>query len=963
MREDTRRPILLLAAIVLLLGQAAAVQPLVYNYPDVAAAGGEDLESVAADAFIYFNGALGAGSDLWNLYGVDTYQQARDKCLQSDDCVGFTFSGDDKTSKVPQPVYYKSGGISINGDPNWNAYLRRPGMDNCTAIDGMDFTNGWGTQKTVFQQTTADQCCSYCAAFRTACQAWIWDKSDHTCTIDNWNGDTKAGIAEDSGKISGWGPGTDCVTVGIQQCNVDPACLAFSMGTVDGKKYEVELYTCTVGQSYTSGWTVYRKKDNFAIPFDNTRGDQNQCLIKPLMARFTCSQGLVNEGQYVSLATCDPNKARQKWSVEAGSKASSDVDELDHYHRRLTADEGTHTLVPAHTIAFMINRDTLACAYTMQCCVHYAVLTHPPCFHRTDHALPDHVIEVEIDVDPLAEVGVAASAARPPCDIGGAWAASAGATYEIEMSSSASFRMLSLSPTSWLTAVGTYTMDPISEQPMASVTFDDGRTEVGFVTVSKTTLGHAVCSYIDWGPKKEGGGQFRYAWALPCNSTDPATAAVQDGWRLKYLTIGGKSFYEVIFTDNSNPDKPFVGCLDRSSVGRYARPPVHFMLYTVRHALNTHLNTLWHCILHTTGFNKDQVTVAPCTNQMGQRWLMKYTTMKGGPAESFVLTAADDPTNCLDLFAYNGPAVDMYRCKGAPFRPSRRLADLNWTKVAQAPEHVQQACVLPSGRRQDCGWDERGKAGCLARGCCFDDKNGGDWCSYYTPAPVCNATTFTQNLNGMQVLGLNNPKPTCDESNFLSDIDFHGDGQGLANEPGTSAGDCCSKCATKYAQVGCNYFTLAAGVCWFFKDNAGARPLKGAISGGIGPRVNTTTACIQACCDLGRDCEIWQFCDAKCAALAFGGGVVGPNTCWIGGIGEPDSIVKDETTVFWQGGGYSADNQLFQLTNCQNPGTASQKCTLKSLHWGGSTTKGTTGLCIQAKPGAPANWQPDVPVL
>jgi hypothetical protein len=58
---------LLLAAIVLHLDQAAAVQPLVYNYPDVAAAGGEDLESVAAGAFIYFNGALGAGSDLWNL--------------------------------------------------------------------------------------------------------------------------------------------------------------------------------------------------------------------------------------------------------------------------------------------------------------------------------------------------------------------------------------------------------------------------------------------------------------------------------------------------------------------------------------------------------------------------------------------------------------------------------------------------------------------------------------------------------------------------------------------------------------------------------------------------------------------------------------------------------------------------------------------------------------------------------
>ena len=73
----------------------------------------------------------------------------------------------------------------------------------------------------------------------------------------------------------------------------------------------------------------------------------------------------------------------------------------------------------------------------------------------------------------------------------------------------------------------------------------------------------------------------------------------------------------------------------------------------------------------------------------------------------------------------------------------------------------------------------------------------------------------------------------CDASTFLQDTDYHGDGQGLGHAPGTSAGDCCTQCASgKYP--GCAYFSFAAKVCWFFQDNKGPRNMTGAVSGGTG---------------------------------------------------------------------------------------------------------------------------------
>ena len=63
-------------------------------------------------------------------------------------------------------------------------------------------------------------------------------------------------------------------------------------------------------------------------------------------------------------------------------------------------------------------------------------------------------------------------------------------------------------------------------------------------------------------------------------------------------------------------------------------------------------------------------------------------------------------------------------------------------------------------------------------------------------------------LCGGVVAVVASPAPTCDASKFLKNMDYHGDGQGIAHGPATDAGDCCSQCATKYAADGCNYFSF-----------------------------------------------------------------------------------------------------------------------------------------------------------
>ena len=111
--------------------------------------------------------------------------------------------------------------------------------------------------------------------------------------------------------------------------------------------------------------------------------------------------------------------------------------------------------------------------------------------------------------------------------------------------------------------------------------------------------------------------------------------------------------------------------------------------------------------------------------------------------------------------------------------------------------------------------------------------------------------------------------------------------------------------------------------------------------------VNTTAACISACCALGQACQVWQFCDEDCAAL----NPLIKDTCWLGGAAS--SIIKDETTSKWQGGAYSPDNQLFRTINCKSVGGSMKSCTLKSMHW---------DLCVQARADAPKDFQPEVPL-
>jgi hypothetical protein len=97
------------------------------------------------------------------------------------------------------------------------------------------------------------------------------------------------------------------------------------------------------------------------------------------------------------------------------------------------------------------------------------------------------------------------------CTIGGAWKAGS-AFFEIAMENQYSFNMLALSPQDWLTAVGTIT-SPGSTFPKLSVVYDNGKSDAGVVTNG--------CTNIDWGPKQPSPserGNFRYAWAVGCNS-------------------------------------------------------------------------------------------------------------------------------------------------------------------------------------------------------------------------------------------------------------------------------------------------------------------------------------------------------------------------------------------------------------------------------------------------------------
>ena len=72
----------------------------------------------------------------------------------------------------------------------------------------------------------------------------------------------------------------------------------------------------------------------------------------------------------------------------------------------------------------------------------------------------------------------------------------------------------------------------------------------------------------------------------------------------------------------------------------------------------------------------------------------------------------------------------MHVYAGATLKAEKKTQPQQQAEKASQP----QACPPPD-RRRNCG-SSGGKTGCLARGCCYDDAHGSDWCSSFTPAPA-----------------------------------------------------------------------------------------------------------------------------------------------------------------------------------------------------------------------------------
>jgi hypothetical protein len=112
---------------------------------------------------------------------------------------------------------------------------------------------------------------------------------------------------------------------------------------------------------------------------------------------------------------------------------------------------------------------------------------------------------------------------------------------------------------------------------------------------------------------------------------------------------------------------------------------------------------------------------------------------------------------------------------------------------------------------------------------------------------------------------------------------------------------------------------------------------------GLYPTDATSPAdCAKSCCDIGANCEIWQFCDygapnAKCTTK-----VTDKRACWVGKYDQRKCAVNPG----WLGGGMPTANQLFHLDdNCTSTTSSGSKCQLRSVelavqtYWVNTTNK------------------------
>jgi hypothetical protein len=61
--------------------------------------------------------------------------------------------------------------------------------------------------------------------------------------------------------VMGWGAGTDCTQVAINECNQAHRCTSIGLRSVDGLRFKVQLLNldqCDGDLERLSGWTMYR---------------------------------------------------------------------------------------------------------------------------------------------------------------------------------------------------------------------------------------------------------------------------------------------------------------------------------------------------------------------------------------------------------------------------------------------------------------------------------------------------------------------------------------------------------------------------------------------------------------------------------------------------------------------------------------------------------------------------------
>jgi hypothetical protein len=497
------------------------------------------------------------------------------------------------------------------------------------SVTGINLSNANSMQ---FERLSLDECCEKC--FLAHCDAWTFDES----TVDGGGHCNLKTLSRHPPQLEkregvhyGFGPATDCVTIATHICDSVKGCAAFGLGAsadTSGSLFTVELYACTQGMHSKNGWTVYRKQEKYLVPFEGTQGDAGSCTtILQGVTSFKCNQPAYADGLVPGLGDC---------SFYNGPRAHWKLSDIDSTHL------GTSTPFTADDpIATKATNSTLA-STTLRFPTTSTLHTENP----------------------------------PACHLAGVWQSTAAMKYEIRYESGNGLSMLALSPTGWLTARATYTVDNGEGGDgllRLLAVYDNGKTQTGLVSAS--------CESIHWGAEVIAAGA-KYAWASPCNDSD----ATQVGWSLEALPSITHAHVLVKYASTS-----FTGCLDRSqgwltvsrctglAEQRFLKVPAgNGICSSMREGTNCPGNNIAKSSLHTSPeeccafcksipgctawtFNGQEQPLMACfaKSQCPHPYINKTHTSGVAPAPSFALVAEDDPSKCVDIKEHSATACKV----------------------------------------------------------------------------------------------------------------------------------------------------------------------------------------------------------------------------------------------------------------------------------------------------------------